>query len=79
MNNTETKTGTVEPMRQYLVVRSRRIAWLLRKDGYQIEKVEPNKFKPEFDVYKFRAVPGIREDFVRHVKEMHERKMYKAS
>lgn len=60
-------------------VKSRRIAWLLRKDGYQIEKVEPNKFKPEFDVYKFRAVPGIREDFVRHVKEMHERKMYKAS
>ncbi len=79
MNKTETKTGTVEPMREYLVVRSRKIAWLLRKDGYQIDKVEPNKFKPEFDVYKFRVVPGIKEDFVRHMREEHERKMHKAS
>lgn len=78
MNKTETNT-TTEPMREYLVVRSRRLAYLLRKDGYQIDKVEPNRFKPEFDVYKFRMVPGIREAFVKHMKEEHERKMHKAS
>lgn len=60
-------------------VKSKRIAWLLRKAGYPILSVEPNKFKPEFDVYKFRVVPGIKEDFVRHMKEEHERKMHKAS
>ena len=40
-------------------VTSRRIAWRLRKEGFKILSVEPDRSKPEFDVYIFKVVPGF--------------------
>lgn len=40
-------------------VKSRRIAWLLRKAGYPILSVEPNRMQPEYNVYIFKVTPGF--------------------
>lgn len=40
-------------------VKSRRIAWLLRKAGYPILSVEPNRMQPEYNVYIFEVIPGF--------------------
>ena len=40
-------------------VKSRRIAWLLRKAGYPILSVEPNRMQPEYNVYIFEVTPGF--------------------
>ena len=34
-------------------VRSQRIAWLLRKEGFKIIDVTPNRRRPNLDVYIF--------------------------
>ena len=38
-------------------VRSQRIAWLLRKEGFKIIDVVPNRRRPNLDVYIFEATP----------------------
>lgn len=40
-------------------VKSRRIAWLLRKAGYPILSVEPNRMQPEYNVYIFEVTPDF--------------------
>lgn len=40
-------------------VKSRRIAWLLRKAGYPILSVEPNRMQPEYNVYIFKVTPDF--------------------
>ena len=56
-------------------VTSRRIAWLLRKDGYRIIKTIPNRYKPDFDVYIFDVVPGFEEALLKHVNNAKEYRM----
>ena len=36
-------------------VRSQRIAWLLRKEGFKIIDVVPNRRRPNLDVYIIRS------------------------
>ena len=40
-------------------VRSQRIAWLLRKEGFKIIDVTPNRRRPNLDVYIFEATPEL--------------------
>lgn len=60
MNKTKIATKTVK---------SRRIAWLLRKEGYKIISVEPNRRNPQFDVYIFEDVPGFSEALTKYINE----------
>lgn len=39
-------------MNEYIIY-TRRIAYLLRKQGFKIVRVEPSRSKPEFDCYVF--------------------------
>ena len=50
-------------------VTSRRIAWRLRKEGFKILSVEPDRSKPEFDVYIFKVVPGFEENLDQFIQE----------
>lgn len=50
-------------------VTSRRIAWRLRKEGFKILSVEPDRLKPEFDVYIFKVVPGFQEKLDQFIQE----------
>lgn len=50
-------------------VTSRRIAWRLRKEGFKILSVEPDRSKPEFDVYIFKVVPGFQEKLDQFIQE----------
>ena len=40
-------------------VRSQRIAWLLRKEGFKIIDVVPNRRRPNLDVYIFESTPEL--------------------
>ena len=40
-------------------VRSQRIAWLLRKEGFKIIGVTPNRRRTELDVYIFESTPEL--------------------
>lgn len=40
-------------------VRNQRIAWLLRKEGFKIIDVTPNRRRPNLDVYIFEATPEL--------------------
>ena len=40
-------------------VRSQRIAWLLRKEGFKIIDVVPNRRRPNLDVYIFEETPEL--------------------
>lgn len=50
-------------------VTSRRIAWRLRKEGFKILSVEPDRSKPEFDVYIFKVAPGFQEKLDQFIQE----------
>lgn len=50
-------------------VRSKRMAWLLRKAGFLILSVEPDRSKPEYNVYIFEKVPGFQETFDKIIEE----------
>ena len=62
--------------RKTKAIKGRRTAWLLRKAGYEIISVEPNRMQPEYDVYIFEIVPGFQEELDKIIKETME---YKAS
>ncbi len=55
-------------------VRSKRIAWLLRKDGYKILTVQPDRNHPEKDVYIFENVTGFTEALSKYITETTKRK-----
>lgn len=40
-------------------VRSQRIAWLLRKEGFKILGITPNRRRPNLNVYIFEATPEL--------------------
>lgn len=42
-------------------IRSRKVAFQLRKMGFKIIGTSPNRFKPEFDVYIFENTPELQE------------------
>lgn len=42
-------------------IKSKWIAWCLRREGFQIKSVEPDRFNPERNVYIFKMVPGFQE------------------
>lgn len=60
-------------------VKSRRIAWLLRKEGYKIISVEPNRHNPQFDVYIFEDVPGFSEALAKYINEQEKHRKEKAN
>ncbi len=59
-------------------VKSRRIAWLLRKEGYKIISVEPNRHNPQFDVYIFEDTPGFSEALTKYINEQERYREEKA-
>lgn len=62
MNHIETKA-----------VRSKRMAWLLRKAGYSILSVEPDRRKPEYNVYIFEKTPSFQSTFDKIIEEAKEK------
>ena len=50
-------------------VKSRRIAWLLRKDGNRINTVVRNRRNAQFDVYIFEDVPEFSEALTKYINE----------
>ena len=42
---------------------------MLRKEGYKIISVEPNRRNPQFDVYIFEDVPGFSEALTKYINE----------
>ena len=55
-------------------IRNKRIAWLLRKEGFEILSVEPDRHKPQYDVYIFEVTPNFQEILGRIMEEAKERK-----
>lgn len=45
------------------IIYTKRIAYELRKLGFQIVRVEPNPNKPQFDCYVFDATDDFRKAF----------------
>lgn len=62
----ETKDGT------YMIF-TKRMALELRRLGYKIIRTEPNREKPELDIYIFRMQNGFIEDLKRLVEERKSR------
>ena len=38
-------------------IRSKRIAWLLRMEGFRILTVRPDRHNPQYDLYFFEVTP----------------------
>lgn len=55
-------------------VRSKRMAWLLRKAGFPIISVEPDRCKPEYDVYIFEKTSDFQKTFDKIIEETKEPK-----
>lgn len=55
-------------------VRSQRIAWLLRKEGFKILNVVPNRCRPDLDVFIFEATPELCAALDRHIKNKDNRR-----
>ena len=43
------------------IIYSKRMAWTLRTQGFEIVKTEPNYRKPQADVYFFENTPELQE------------------
>lgn len=54
-------------------VRSQRIAWLLRKEGFHIIDVVPNRHRPDLDVYIFEATPELCAALDEHIRNKDNR------
>lgn len=50
-------------------VRSQRIAWLLRKEGFKILGITPNRRRPNLDVYIFEATPELCASLDTHIQK----------
>lgn len=55
-------------------VRSKRMAWLLRKVGFPIISVKPDRCKPEYDVYIFEKTLDFQKAFDKIIEESKEPK-----
>lgn len=55
-------------------VRSKRMAWLLRRAGFPIISVEPDRCKPEYDVYIFEKTLDFQKAFDKIIEESKEPK-----
>lgn len=51
------------PQDEYYRIYTRRIALLLRKEGFRIWGVEPNENFPQYNVYLFMDTPQLRDAF----------------
>lgn len=61
-------------------IKSKWIAWKLRKEGFQIATVEPDWTNPEKDIYVFEMVPGFQETLDRILEERRKSRIkYKES
>lgn len=56
-------------------IKSKWIAWKLRKEGFQIATVEPDWHNPEKDIYVFEMVPGFQEALDRILEERQQNKI----
>ena len=74
MENMENKVIEFNGERETRVVKNRRIAYELRKLGYKILRTEPNKFRPELDVYIFKNEKGLKEELNRLCEDYKERR-----
>ena len=68
MKQTEIKTKAI---------RSKRIAWLLRMEGFRILTVRPDIRNPQYDLYFFKATPRFEATLSRIMEEAKERKQQK--
>lgn len=59
------------------VITSRRIAWLLRMEGYRIIEVRPDRHRPERDVYIFKVAPGFQEKLDQIIEDTRRQKIQK--
>ena len=64
MKQTEIKTKAI---------RSKRIAWLLRMEGFRILTVRPDRHNPQYDLYFFEVTPRFEETLKRIMEEAKER------
>lgn len=55
-------------------VRSQRIAWLLRKEGFEIINVVPNRCRPNLDVFIFEATPELCAALDEHIRNKDNRR-----
>ena len=55
-------------------VRSQRIAWLLRKEGFKIIDVVPNRRHPNLVVYIFEATPELCASLDTHIQNKDNRR-----
>lgn len=46
-------------MKKEKVIYARRVAYELRRQGFNIVRVEPNPHKPEFDAYVFEDTQAL--------------------
>ena len=68
MKQTEIKTKAI---------RSKRVAWLLRMEGFRILTVRPDRRNPQYDLYFFKVTPRFEETVSRIMEEAKERKQQK--
>ena len=68
MKQTEIKTKAI---------RSKRIAWLLRLEGFRILTIRPDRHNPQYDLYFFEVTPRFQEALGRIMEEAKERKQQK--
>ena len=68
MKQTEIKTKAI---------RSKRIAWLLRMEGFRTLTVRPDRRNPQYDLYFFKATPRFEATLSRIMEEAKERKQQK--
>ena len=55
-------------------VRSQRIAWLLRKDGFEIINVGAIRCRPNLDVFIFEATPELCAALDEHIRNKDNRR-----
>ena len=49
-------------------VRSQRIAWMLRNEGFQVINIRPNRCMPNLNVFIFEATPELCAALNEHIK-----------
>lgn len=55
-------------------IRSKRIAWLLRMEGFEILTVRPDRHNPQYDLYFFEVTPRFQEVLGRIMEDAKVRK-----
>ena len=58
-------------------IRSKRIAWLLRMEGFRILTIRPDRRNPQYDLYFFKVTPRFEEALSRIMEVAKQRKQQK--